>query len=73
MMCIMSMVYIPGIHSKTPIPSVTYRHSDWTAIVKSLMLPAGSTVTTQLINCVVTVLPPIVNNDYTGTACPVTV
>ena len=35
------------------------RHSDYTVMVKSLLLAAGSTVTTQLINCIVIVLPEI--------------
>ena len=38
-------------------------HSDWTVTVKSPLLTASSMVTTQLINCVVTVLPAVKINN----------
>ena len=34
---------------------------------QSSLLPAGRTETTQLINCIVTMLPAVVNSDYTVT------
>ena len=63
------------IHSKTPIPSITYTIgtvTDYTVTgqwltVKSPLLTGSSMVTTQLINWVVTVLPVVVNSDYTVT------
>ena len=58
-----------SLHSKTPIPSVTYLayllYGDWKVTVQSLLTTVG-------INCaangsVVTVLPAVVNSDYTVT------
>ena len=42
-------------------------HGDWTVMVLSLLTTAGSTVTTQLINCVITILLAFNSGDYTAT------